>query len=75
MANEALKRFVVIHFNVDNSVAALPASWLEDNNTKCRWPSKPPKNFEKYLKEADSKPGPEWDLWDCQVVKSYSKWQ
>lgn len=68
-----LKKFAVVVFNDDNSVSAVPSTWVSDEQTTCQWPVKYPKNFKKLIQDPESKPDADWISLGIEIKKRYSK--
>lgn len=68
-----MKAFSVIKFTVENSVEAVPSTWLSDNNKSCFWPNKSVKNVKKLLADSRSLPGGDWDCFEVELIKEYGK--
>ncbi len=60
-------------FEKDNTVEAVPSTWISEDNLSCRWPKKYPKNFRSIVQSADTTPGIDWILYEVKVIKSYGK--
>lgn len=67
------KDFAVIVFKSDDSVSAVPSSWINADKTLCAWPNKYPANFKKVLQNPDSKPESDWMWLEIDLKKRYSK--
>jgi len=65
--------FAVVHLKIDNSVEAVPLSWLSTDKTYCHWPKKIPGNFKTLRTNPDSTPGEDWELFEIILVKCYGK--
>lgn len=74
--DEGLKKFVVVSFPHENTVEAVPSTWVIPDRKKCYWPSGIKNSSVKCLKlksNPDTKPGSDWELHDIEVIKSYGK--
>ena len=67
------KRFAAVEFE-DKSVEAVPCSWLNVAENKCRWPvtDSDLKRINKLIKKA-AIPSEDWDTHDVRVLKKCGK--
>jgi len=68
-----MAQFAVVHFYVDNSVEAVPSTWLTVDKTSCYWPKKIPANFKSVRDNPLSIPGEVWEIFEILVVKFSGK--
>ena len=61
--------YSAVIFNVDDTVAAVPSSWIK--NDKCKWPNY---RDRAKLSRADFKPGDMWLSYEVRVLRSSSNY-
>jgi len=68
------KPFSVVHF-ADESVEAVPTSWIKDNGTICMWPkdNKITASFLKIRSVSVSTPALTWGEYPITIINSYGK--
>ncbi|CAL8077461.1 unnamed protein product [Orchesella dallaii] len=66
-----LKKFAVVHFLRENSVEAVPRSWISSNQLTCAYPRKFPQNFESLRSNEESVPPAQWGRYKVKILKSY----
>lgn len=74
--DEGLKKFAVVSFTNENTVEAVPSTWIILERKKCYWPSGSKTSLAKCLKlkcNPDTQPGSDWELHDIEIIKSYGK--
>jgi hypothetical protein len=67
------KKFSVVEFLVDQSIEYIPSKWLNDDNTTCFWPEKPPGSFKKIRKNSESSASTSWRKFSIKVLKQHGK--
>lgn len=67
------KKFSVVNFNSDNSVEAIPSSFLSTDKTQVRYPKNPPAGFKTLLEDSEATPDSSWETWEVTVVATSSK--
>jgi hypothetical protein len=65
--------FAAIHFIAENSVEAVPVTWINSAHNLCSWPTKRGPGFDKLLRDSSSIPGGDWIAHEARVVKLYGK--
>jgi hypothetical protein len=65
--------FAAIHFIAENSVEAVPVTWINPAQNLCSWPTKKGPGFDKLLRDSSSIPGWDWIAHEVRVVKLYGK--
>ncbi|KAF5290136.1 hypothetical protein FQR65_LT11648 [Abscondita terminalis] len=68
------KLFSVVEFTKDNSVEAVPAAWIHENNV-CSWPNKLPVRFRTLQEDANSTPDSSWPLFEINIIKTYDTFE
>lgn len=64
------KQFAVVVFKSDNSVLAVPLTWISEDEKFCAWP--PGGATPKILKNPSSQPGEDWSWLDIDLKNKYS---
>jgi hypothetical protein len=65
--------FAAIHFIAENTVEAVPVTWINAAHNSCSWPTKKGPDFDKLLRDSSSIPGLDWITHEVRVVKLYGK--
>jgi hypothetical protein len=66
-------QFTVVHFSLDNSVEAVPSKWISADLKVCPWPKRKSASFDKVIRDPNSTPGPDWELYEIRIIKRYGK--
>jgi hypothetical protein len=71
MADESELNYVIVYFEMENSIEVVPKLWIhkDDGILKCAYPSK---NARKYVKK-NSNPEDNWMRYDCTIKASFGK--
>lgn len=63
--------WVVVKFNKENKVDAVPATWYSKQNKKCYWPSKKMNHkVAEYIK-SQREPDESWKSFDATLLGTY----
>lgn len=69
------KKFAVVEFTAEGSVALIPAIWLLENNKKCYWPSKAVGSQLNSVVKKCATPAEDWTVYDVAVIYSTGEFQ
>lgn len=65
-------KYAIVHFKVDDSVEAVPSSWILSDGNTCYFPAALNKSVRQKIKKSEPY-DPEWSCFNCRVIKYYGE--
>lgn len=67
--------FCVVHFLESNEVDFVPKWWINETETKCRYPKNKLPDFENLKRSPDCQPQNSWAKYKIKLIKHYGNFK
>lgn len=64
--------YAIVHFEIDDSVEAVPVNWTTNDGKKCYFPEAITKSVRQKIKRGEPY-DPAWTCFNCRVIKYFGE--